>query len=62
MCILDKNQDRQGFPRINPVRYVGYYFGLEAHHRWDREVICDYIAGMTDPFFLRTYQRARDQK
>ena len=35
-----------------PAPYVEQSAGLPAHR-----VVCDYIAGMTDPFFLRTYQR-----
>ena len=40
-----------------PAAYIEHTEGQPMHR-----VVCDYIAGMTDPFFLRTYQRARDQK
>ena len=35
-----------------PAAYVEHTAGQPPHR-----VVCDYIAGMTDPFFLRTYQR-----
>ncbi len=39
-------------PSELPAAYVEQTIG-DAPHR----VVCDYIAGMTDPFFVRTYQR-----
>ena len=38
------------------------FLPLEFRHRWQNEknkkrVICDYIAGMTDGYLLKTYER-----
>ena len=39
-------------PDRMPAPYSGQVRRVPVHR-----VVCDYIAGMTDPFFERTYQR-----